>query len=280
MLKRASRRFARRSNGRTTSSPTTRSGCSRGSSVFAGGCTLDAADEIVEADVDGLQSLVDKSLVRRTGERFWMLETIGEFAREHLEASDDADAIGRRHAEWFLALAEEAEPYLKGAEQASWLQRLEDEHDNLRASLDWFFDHGDVEGAVRLAGTLWLFWYMHGHVTEARRWMRRALDVAPDEPSAARAHLLYGAGYLACEQNENEEGIALLEASLCMREGGRSNRDGRDRRGRPVLHAGRDHAVARQIVGRQWPWARKRSLSRARQATTSCSRSHSTTSAG
>jgi predicted ATPase len=190
-------------------------------SVFAGGCTLDAADEIVAADVDGLQSLVDKSLVRRTGERFWMLETIGEFARGQLAASDDANAIGRRYAEWFLALVEEAEPYLKGAEQASWLQRLEDEHDNFRASLEWFFDHGDVEGAARLAGTLWLFWYMHGHVTEARRWMRRALDVAPDEPSAARAHLLYGAGYLACEQNENEEGIALLQASFaCAKEAG------------------------------------------------------------
>jgi len=190
-------------------------------SVFANGCTLDAAEAIVEADVDGLQSLVNKSLVRRTGERLWMLETIREFARERLADSDNANAIGRRHAEWFFALAEEAEPYLKGAEQASWLQRLEDEHDNFRASLEWFFDRGEVEGAVGLAGTLWLFWYMHGHVTEARRWMRRALDVARDEPSAARAHLLYGAGYLACEQNENEEGIALLEASLaCAKEAG------------------------------------------------------------
>jgi tetratricopeptide (TPR) repeat protein len=190
-------------------------------SVFANGCTLDAAEEIVEADVDRLQSLVDKSLVRWTGGRFWMLETIGEFARERLAASDDADAIGRRHAEWFLALAEEAEPFLKGAEQPAWLRRLEDEHDNLRKNLDWFFDHGDVDGAVRLAGTLWLFWYMHGHVTEARRWLRRALEVAPDEPSAARAHLLFGTGYLACEQNENEEGLALLEASLaCAKEVG------------------------------------------------------------
>jgi predicted ATPase len=190
-------------------------------SVFAGGCTLDAAEEIVEADVDRLQSLVDKSLIRLTGGRFWMLETIAEFARECVAASDEADSIGRRHAEWFLALAEEAEPFLKGAEQATWLQRLEDEHDNLRTSLDWFFDHGDVDGAVTLAGTLWLFWYMHGHVTEARRWLRRALDVAPDEPSEARAHLLYGAGYLACEQNENEEGLALLEASFaCAKEVG------------------------------------------------------------
>jgi predicted ATPase/class 3 adenylate cyclase len=190
-------------------------------SVFAGGCTLDAAKAIVEADIDGVQSLVDKNLVRRTGERFWMLETIRELAGERFAASDDVDAIGRRHAEWFLALAQETEPFLKGAEQAVWLQRLEDEHDNFRTSLDWFFDHGDVDRAVRLAGTLWLFWYMHGHVTEARRWLRRALDVAPDEPSEARARLLYGTGYLAAEQNEQEEALALLEASFaCAKEVG------------------------------------------------------------
>jgi predicted ATPase len=190
-------------------------------SIFAGGCTLAAAEAIVEAGVDGLQSVVNKSLVRRTGERFWMLETIRELARERLAASDELDAIGRRHAEWFLALAEETEPFLKGAEQAVWLQRLEDEHDNFRTSLDWFFDHDDVDGAVRLAGTLWLFWYMHGHVTEARRWLRRALDIAPDEPSQARARLLYGTGYLAAEQDEDEEALALIEASFaCAREVG------------------------------------------------------------
>jgi predicted ATPase len=190
-------------------------------SVFGGGCTLDAAEAIVEADVDRLQSLVDKNLVRRTGERFWMLETIREFARERLAASDDADATGRRHAEWFLALAVEAEPFLKGAEQPVWLQRLEDEHDNLRTSLDWFFDHGDVDGAVRLAGPLWLFWWMHGHVTEARGWLQRALDAAPDEPSEARAKVLYGAGYLAYEQNETEEALALLEEGYaCAKEVG------------------------------------------------------------
>jgi predicted ATPase len=189
--------------------------------VFAGGCTLDTAEAIAEADVDRLQSLVDKSLVRRTGERFWMLETIWEFAHERLAASDDADAIGRRHAARFLALTEEAFPLLQGAEQSVWLQRLEDEHDNLRASLEWFFDHRDVNGAMRLAGSLWLFWYMHGHVTEARRWLRRTLEAAPDEPSEARARVLYGVGYFACEQNENEEGLALLEASLaCAKEVG------------------------------------------------------------
>ena len=95
-----------------------------------------------------------------------------------------------------------------------WLERLEDDHDNLRASLDWFFDHGDAEGAMRLAKALWVFWYTHGHVTEARRWLRRALDAAPEEPSEARAGVLYAAGYLASEQSDDEEALALLEASL------------------------------------------------------------------
>ena len=143
-----------------------------------------------------------------------MLETIRELARERLAGSSEADEIGRRHAEWFLALAERAQPFLKGAEQPAWLQRLEDDHDNLRKSLDWFFGHDEPELAVRLAGALWLFWYMHGHVTEARRWLRRALDAGPDEPSEARVGVLYGAGYLANEQGDTDEAIGLLNASL------------------------------------------------------------------
>jgi len=143
-----------------------------------------------------------------------MLETIGELARERLEASGEADEVGRRHADHFLALAEQAEPALKGADQPAWLQRLEDDHDNLRRSLDWFFDHGENELALRLAGDLWLFWYMHGHVSEARRWLRRALEAGPDEPSDARSTALDAAGYLANEQGERDEAISLLKASL------------------------------------------------------------------
>jgi predicted ATPase len=182
--------------------------------VFAGGWTLEAAEAVVEADVDGLQSLIDKSLVRQTDGRFWMLETIRELARERLGLAEDFQRIGRRHAEWYLALGEAAEPFLKGADQPAWLQRLEEEHDNLRQSLEWFFDHEEPGLALRLAGALWLFWWMHGHVTEARRWLKRALDAAPDEASEARARALDGAGYLAVEQGETEEGLALLEASV------------------------------------------------------------------
>ncbi len=187
-------------------------------------------------------------------------------------ASDDADEIGRRHAEWFLALAEEAEPFLKGPEQPVWLQRLEDEHDNLRASLDWFLEHGDADGAVRLAGALWVFWYMHGHVTEARRWLRRALDAAPDEPSEPRAKVLYGAGYLASEQGENEEALALLEASLaCAKKLGATATAAIAAATLCAIRA--EARSSTSDLGRHWPWARKRSLSRARQATTLRSRS-------
>ena len=198
--------------------------------VFAGGCTYEAAEVVVGADVDGLQSLVDKSLVRRTGGRFWMLETIGELARECLGASGEAEAIGRRHADYFLDLAEQAEPALKGADQPSWLQRLEDDHDNLRRGLDRLFDHGENELAARLAGALWLFWYMHGHVSEARRWLRRALDACPDQPSESRAKVLDGAGYLAVEQGDDDEAISLLEASFSDAKGGWSHLGSGDRR--------------------------------------------------
>lgn len=187
--------------------------------VFAGGCALDAAEEIAEADLDSLQSLVDKSLVRRTDGRFSMLETIRELARERLEASGEAAGTGRRHADHFLALAERAVPALQGADQPAWLRRLEDDHDNLRAGLEWCLEHGEAELATRLAAALWLFWYMHGHVSEARRWLRRVLDAGPDEPSEARATLLDGAGYLAAEQGEVDDAMALLEASFsCAKE--------------------------------------------------------------
>jgi predicted ATPase/class 3 adenylate cyclase len=183
-------------------------------SVFAGGCTLDAAEEIIGADIDTLQSLVEKSLLRRTGRRFWMLETIGELAGEHLQASSEAANIARRHAEWFLALAERAEPALKSDEQPAWLQRLEDDHDNLRKSLAWFLDHDESKMALRSGASLWWFWYLHGHAKEARRWLRRTLDAVPDEPSEARARVLDGAGYLAYDQGDNEEAIPLIETGL------------------------------------------------------------------
>jgi predicted ATPase/DNA-binding SARP family transcriptional activator len=181
--------------------------------VFAGGCTLDAAEDICNAELDVLQSLVDKSLVRKS-DRFWMLETIGELARERLRASSEAGEMARRHADYFLALAEKAEPALKGPNQGVWLERLEDDHDNLRKSLDWLLESHEPERAARLAAALWMFWYMHGHYSEGRRWLRRALDATADEPSQTRSTVLDGAGYLAIEQGDTDEALALVQAGL------------------------------------------------------------------
>src|SRR5437867_1803587 len=118
--------------------------------VFAGGCTLEAAGEVLQAQLDTLQSLVDKSLVRHTAERFWMLETIREYAAEQLEDSGEVDERRRRHAEWFLALAEDAYPHLRGS-PTEWLNRLEREHDNLRAALDRLEASGETQLALQLA---------------------------------------------------------------------------------------------------------------------------------
>ena len=168
-------------------------------SAFAGGCTLETAELVADADLDTMQSLVDKSLVRRTGDRFWMLETIREFAAERLEASGEADELRRRHAEGFLALAEEAFPHLEPEVLMgghAWIDRLESEVDNLREALDYFADVGPSETWLRLAGALPDFWVARGHAVEGLVRIQRALDANP-APTAARARALIGAGDLA-----------------------------------------------------------------------------------
>ena len=166
--------------------------------VFAG-CTLGSAEEVAGADLDTLQSLVDKSLLRHTEDRFWMLETIREYAAERLGESGEAGDLRRRHAEHFLALAEEAEPYLEegilpgGAE---WLDQLDRELDNLRAALDQLAASGETEPVLRLAGALSDFWASRGHVSEGLRRLEAALR-ADKGPTAARAKALNGAAELA-----------------------------------------------------------------------------------
>jgi predicted ATPase len=164
--------------------------------VFRGGCTLESAEEVCDADVDTLQSLVDKSLVRlREGDRFWMLETIREYAVEQLEASSEADAQRRRHAEHFLAIAEDTEPLARKVD-ADTLDRLEREADNLRAALDWLESAGETQLALRLAGALDDFWVTKGHVAEGSRRVEAAL-AADESPTAARAKALNTAADLA-----------------------------------------------------------------------------------
>ncbi|MGH2673055.1 MAG: ATP-binding protein [Actinomycetota bacterium] len=169
-------------------------------SVFSGGCTLGSAEEVVDADLDTLQSLVEKSLVRRTGDRFWMLETIREYATERLEASGEADECRRFHAEHFVSLAEEAEPYLR-EESKEWLDRLEGEHDNLRAALEVLESSGASELVLRLAGAASMFWSMRFHLLEGRRRVESALG-SYDWPTAARARALLGAADLAIDTGD------------------------------------------------------------------------------
>jgi len=164
--------------------------------VFAGGCTLEAAEEVAEADLDTLQSLVDKSLLRHTDERFWLLETIRDYALERLEEAGGADELRQRHAEHFLALVEEAEPSILGVSPEEWLDRLERDHDNLRAALDWLEASGETQTALQLGGAIWEFWCLRSHFPEGWRRLEHLLE-ADDRPTLARAKALTGAAHLA-----------------------------------------------------------------------------------
>lgn len=182
--------------------------------VFGGGCTLDAAAKVAEADLDTLHSLVDKSLLRHTEERFWMLETIREYAAERLEESGETEELQRRHAEQFLALAEEAEPNLRGT-PGEWLGRLEAEHDNLRAAFDRFEASGETQRALRLAGALWRFWNLMGHLAEGSGRLERAL-AADEAPTGARARALNGAAAMAAMSGDAATARIQAQEALAL----------------------------------------------------------------
>src|SRR5829696_6599609 len=195
--------------------------------VFSGGSTLEAVEAVCDArgdlpvDVlDGASSLLENSLLRQEQEaegepRFVMLETIREYARERLENSRDAEATRRAHAEYFLAVAEEAEPMLWGADDAAWLHRLEQEHDNMRAALSWAIEREEAELALRLGGALRWFWYMEGYYGEGRRWLEAALDKDWGVAAAdARARALEGVGWLAAGQGDLDRAEAAAKEGL------------------------------------------------------------------
>jgi predicted ATPase len=183
-------------------------------SVFAGGCTLEAAEEVSGADLNTLQSLVDKSLLRHTDERFWMLETIREHAAERLAESGEAEGMGRRHADHFLALAEEAEPSVLGVSPAEWLDRLERDRDNLRVALDRLAASGESQLAMRLAGAAWEFWCLRGHLAEGWRRLENLLRT-DERPTPARAKALTGAAHLA-EQGGADAAARRLRAEQAL----------------------------------------------------------------
>jgi predicted ATPase/class 3 adenylate cyclase len=181
--------------------------------VFRGGWTLEAAEQVADADLDTLQSLVDKSLVRQTHEgRFLMLETIREYALEWLEGSPDADELRQRHADWFLNLACEAEEKMRGPDEPRWLARLEDELPNLRASLDWFEKRRSINELQNLAAALWHLWSEHGHLHEGRLWLEQGLALGAGEP-LARARALQVLCAVSMEMGSQADVRGLAEES-------------------------------------------------------------------
>ncbi|HEU5099251.1 MAG TPA: tetratricopeptide repeat protein [Roseiflexaceae bacterium] len=197
--------------------------------VFVGGCTLEAAEDVCNANgdlsmeiIDGVAALVGQSLLRQeegvdSGPRFTMLETIREYALERLVESGEAEAVQRQHAQHFLALAEEGEPQLYFTMRARWLECLEREHDNLRAALRWFTDQQAVEAGLHLGGLLCPFWDTRGHLTEGRRWLAELLALAAAHPrTAARAKALLGAGNLAYAQGDYTSVEQFVTESLSI----------------------------------------------------------------
>jgi predicted ATPase/DNA-binding CsgD family transcriptional regulator len=173
--------------------------------VFQGGCSLDAVETVcgdgLPLDIfDGLESLVNKSLIQQkesaAGEpRFVRLETLHEYAWERLEASGEAEMMRRRHVEYFVQLAERAEPHLRMAQQQYWFRHLEIEHENIRTVLHWSLDDGDKTLGVRLAGALCLFWFACGYHAEGQQWTQQLLENFDTLSAPYLAKLLFTAGH-------------------------------------------------------------------------------------
>jgi predicted ATPase/class 3 adenylate cyclase len=185
--------------------------------VFRGGWTLEAAEAVADADLDTLQSLVDKSLVRVRPEsgRFWMLETIREYAVERLEASSEADELRERHTAHFIGWVEQAEALIGPDHRDAdiWIPRLTADHDNLRSVLDRTVEGGDGERAQQLAGALWKFWYMTGAIGEGNRRVRAALAYETP-PTATRVRALNGGTAMALESGDQETGRGWAQEAL------------------------------------------------------------------
>ena len=204
--------------------------------VFAGGWTLDAAEAVcpvpsVRVDAAGtvratevldcLEGLVRHSLVQTVETaaaelRFGMLETVHEYAIDLLDAAPERDHVRGQHRDWFLHLAQTAQPQLTGPDQSVWLDRLQADAGNLRAALSWCLASGQGTAALYLCAALWRFWWVR-HVSEGRRLLASALAAGTTAPPDARATALFGAGMLAWSQADLPAAKSLYEQSLAFR---------------------------------------------------------------
>jgi hypothetical protein len=163
---------------------------------------------------------VDKSLVKAeadgSGEelRYIMLEPIRQYGLERLEERGEAETVRRRHAAWCMAFAEGVERELSGPEQSRWLEKLETEHDNLRAALRWTLEGGKAELGLGLAAALWSFWYSRGHLSEGRRWLESAIFEVGPLVTLTKAKALNGAGYITLFQGAYGAAKGFIEEGL------------------------------------------------------------------
>jgi len=199
-------------------------------SVFAGGCTLEAVEAVcatldssAEPVLQGVASLIDKSLLQlqeQVGEepRLFILEMLREYGWECLVANEEIEATQHAHAAYYLRLAEEAEPELGGPQQMMWLERLEQEYDNLRAALQWSLDQAEHgrEMALRLGGALRRFWFVRGHLSEGRTFLERALLGSEGVTASVRAKALIAATRVAYGQGDYARAEVLCEQSLAL----------------------------------------------------------------
>jgi predicted ATPase/transcriptional regulator with XRE-family HTH domain len=204
-------------------------------STFVGGWTLEAAEAVcaragIEKGevLDLLMGLVDKSLVRvdqdSEATRFSFLESIQAYARERLRTSGEGETVRQRHASYYLQLAEQAAPGLRGENQGRWLDRLQAELDNLRAAVDCWRDGNETERVLQFAGAIWRFWDMRGYVSEGRRWLDEALDGTTAD-STVRVTALIAAGALAQIQSDYAAAAHWYTEALAL------SRDRGDRHG-------------------------------------------------
>jgi predicted ATPase/Tfp pilus assembly protein PilF len=182
--------------------------------VFAGGCTLDAAEEICGADIDAVASLVDKSLLRHSDDRYWMLETIREFAADLLDQPDDRELLRDRHADFYLSFVQRAAPELRGREAVMWLDLVDTDHANVRLAMDRLLERGDADAALRLAGSLWPYWQTRGNWTEGRRYLAAAVELGRDVEPERLVPALHGGSILALWQGDLSEGQRLANRIL------------------------------------------------------------------
>jgi predicted ATPase len=191
--------------------------------VFRGGWTLEAAETVCAEPMalDYLTQLRERSLIQaeESGDtmRFRMLETLREYAEEQIPDEERAP-LSRRHAEYFVRMSEQAYPQLEGANQSLWLEKLEAENENLRAALTWTLSaQGDSDLALRLAGTLWRFWFVRGYPLEGRDWLEAALERGGDASETVRAAALHAAGNLASHLGDYKTARDYYEACLALR---------------------------------------------------------------